>query len=236
MDAQQRQRQWQWQRQWTDDAPRRTPAGDVILRAPAAEGAGASGTAGSGGAGDRGSGTLLRTAAVVLAVLAFAAALVTGVALINRVTPAAAAAGPSGTSTGGAPAGSGAATGSPSPPGTRPIRPYPTTPAGPEGSAEPDAAGGISQARARVAAFVAALNKDDFERANSYLCTSMAGQFSESSLEGIVPGSLGVGGVSLQGDTGTAILTYSPTGGGDDGRAVFGLVVEQHAWMVCAPE
>jgi hypothetical protein len=98
-----------------------------------------------------------------------------------------------------------------------------------------DSAGGVKAARARVSDFVAALNDNDPERANSFLCSDLAGSFGNGMLNGVEPGSLGVGGVSVRGDSGTAYVTYRPTGGGETGRAMFGLVVEHAQWMICDP-
>ncbi len=219
------------QRHGGDGAARRTPAGDVILRGPSGDGAHGQGRAPGGSAR---TGNALRAVAVVLGVVAFAAALVTGVALVGG--------GPTPTAQAGPGAGSSAPSpmSTPAPTGSRPIRPFP----GPSQRSEPgrntgpetNGAGGISQARARVAAFVAALNRNDFQQADRFLCTSMTGLFTASSLEGVAPGSLGVGGVSLQGNTGTAVVTFRPSKGGEQERAVFGLVVVHRAWMVCDPE
>lgn len=215
------------QRRGGDDGPRRTPAGDVILRGPSGDGTHRPGPSGQSAA----AGGALRAVAVVLGIVAFAAALVTGVALANGGSTPSARMGAQGQPST-APSTSGSA------PATRSVRPYPgrSTTSDPGSGAETNGAGGITQARARVTAFVAALNRNDFERADRFLCASMAGLFTASSLEGVTPGSLGVGGVSLQGDKGTAVVTYQPTGGGDQERAVFGLVVEHRAWMVCQPE
>lgn len=88
-------------------------------------------------------------------------------------------------------------------------------------------------ARSRVAGFVAALNDGDPDAANSYLCHGMAGAFGDDMLSGIVPGSVGVGGVTTAGATGTAYITFQPTGGGSPEQSRFGLVIEHGQWMVC---
>jgi hypothetical protein len=112
-----------------------------------------------------------------------------------------------------------------------------STPGTPPESAVPpaDSAGGVKAARGRVSDFVAALNDNDPQRANSYLCSDLAGSFGDGMLNGVQPGSMGVGGVSVRGDSGTAYVTYLPTGGGDPARAMFGLVVEHAQWMICNP-
>ena len=99
-----------------------------------------------------------------------------------------------------------------------------------------DPAGGIEGARARVAEFVAALNSGDMDKANGLLCRSMFGRYDASSLAGIKPGSLGVGGVTVHGDVGSAIVTYLPDDGGAEERSLFGLTVEHDAWMLCTPQ
>lgn len=125
-----------------------------------------------------------------------------------------------------------------------PIRPYPNlpTPTGPApttGLAAPDpggAAGGIVAARARVAAFVGALNADDPDLANTFMCTGMTDTFGSTMLDGIVSGSLTVGGVRVTGDAGTAFVNYEPSDPNkitDLGRAQFDLVVEHDEWMLC---
>jgi hypothetical protein len=96
-----------------------------------------------------------------------------------------------------------------------------------------DPAGGVVAARHRVAGFVAALNEDDPDVANKFLCESMVGAFGEDMLTGIEPGSVGVGGVTVNGNSGVAYITFRPTGGGDPEQSEFGLVVEADQWMVC---
>jgi hypothetical protein len=116
------------------------------------------------------------------------------------------------------------------PPSAAPsIGPKPS--AAPTGTADP--AGGVVAARTRVAGFVAALNDDDPARANAFLCRAMAGAFGADMLNGIAPGTVGVGGVTTSGGSGTAYITYQPTGGGDPQQSKFGLVVEGGQWMVC---
>lgn len=125
-----------------------------------------------------------------------------------------------------------------------PIKPYPdlpspTGPAATTGLAAPDpggVAGGILAARARVAAFVAALNAGDPDLANTFMCTGMTDTLGAGMLERIVPGSLTVGGVAVTGDTGTAFVKYEPSDASDVtdlGRAQFALVVEHGLWMLC---
>lgn len=125
-----------------------------------------------------------------------------------------------------------------------PIKPYPdlpsqTGPTAPTGLAAPDpggVAGGILAARDRVAAFVAALNTGDPDLANTFMCTGMTDTFGSGMLDGIVPGSMTVGGVAVTGDTGTAFVKYEPSGASDVtdlGRAQFGLVVEHGLWVLC---
>lgn len=221
------------QRHGGDGSSRRTPAGDVILRGPSGDGAPGRRHAPGGGAR---TGNALRAVAIVLGIVAFAAALVTGVALVGGGPAPTAQAGPGVTSS----TQPGAPRSTPTAPDSRSIQPYPgssrSSQPGRNIGPETNGAGGISQARARVAAFVAALNRNDFRQADRFLCASMSGLFTASSLEGVAPGSLGVGGVSLRGNTGTAVVTFRPSGGGEQERAVFGLVVEHRAWMVCDPE
>ncbi len=197
------------------DAARRTPGGDVILGS-------AHPTPAARRRLDRH--TVLRRTAVSLSVLAALALVVTAVLAGSR--SAAQSDGPGGPA---APPSAGA-NGTVHPPAltsaTRPGQPAPT---------EPDA-GGVSAARARVSEFVGALNTADFDRANGLLCRFMAGRYGTSSLDGIEPGSLGVGGVSVQGSTGTAIVTYQPTGGGIEERSLFGLRIEHQQWVLCAPQ
>lgn len=96
-----------------------------------------------------------------------------------------------------------------------------------------DPAGGVVAARQRVAGFVRALNDDDPDAANTFLCTAMVGAFGDDMLTGIEPGSVGVGGVTVSGSTGAAYITFRPIGGGDPEQSEFGLVVEGGQWMVC---
>lgn len=192
----------------------------------------------------------MRVTALVLGVLALAAVLTVGTVIAIR-GPSPAEAGSAGTAPGGStvtgtrpvrpyPSSSGSmsgpgGSGAPAPPSTTPLRPG--SPARPPGrtSGPADAPGGVAAARDRVAGFVAALNAEDFDRANSYLCQAMAGRYDRSSLEGIRPGSLGVGGVIVQGTTGSAVVTYQPSDGSPEAHALFSLTVEHNTWMVCKP-
>ena len=173
-------------------------------------------------------GQVLRVSALVLGILAVLAAVMTVAAVVTRSGGTAASGHPTAASS---PAGSAAEPPAASrPPATRPsIKPYPE-------ASTADPAGGIAGARARVGEFVAALNSGDMDRANSLLCRSMFGRYDASSLAGIKPGSLGVGGVTVQGNSGSAIVTYLPDGGGPEERSLFGLTVEHDAWMLCTPQ
>jgi hypothetical protein len=133
--------------------------------------------------------------------------------------------------------GTGGAPGSGAPGGTvTAVPPAPSTAAPGTSDLPPaESAGGVKAARARVTDFVAALNDNDPDRANGFLCSDLAGSFGAGMLNGIQPGSLGVGGVSVRGSTGTAYVSYLPVGGGEPARALFGLVVEHQQWMICDP-
>jgi hypothetical protein len=195
----------------------RTPSGEVIL-----------GSAQPSAAPTAGAGRALRRVAVALGVLAVLAAVTTGLAVAARSGGSGATGSPVPASSPAVPGSSSATSGGPGP--TSPaIKPYPQ-------ASTVDPAGGLEGARARVAAFVAALNSADLDTANSLLCRSMFGHYDASSLDGIKPGSLGVGGVSVQGNVGSAIVTYLPDGGGPEQRSLFGLTVEHDAWMLCTPQ
>ncbi len=90
----------------------------------------------------------------------------------------------------------------------------------------------VADARQRVSAFVDALNGNAIDRANGFLCSSMRGRYGPDSLDGIVPGSLGVAGVTVDGDTGTAIVAYRASDGGIE-HAQFTLRTERDRWMLC---
>jgi hypothetical protein len=122
----------------------------------------------------------------------------------------------------------------PADPGWPPSRiPTSLLPPSAASSGTDDPAGGVVAARSRVAGFVAALNANNPDRANTFLCRAMRGAFGADMLNGIAPGSVGVGGVTTTGGSGTAYITYEPTGGGDPEQSKFGLLVENGQWTVC---
>ncbi len=193
-----------------DAAPHRSLAGEVVHRAPAAA---------------RARWPILLGA--IVAVLVVAA--VVGIRL--------AATGGSAASPGDGPA----ATAAPGSAPARPSEPAPDrqdpspAPSTRLPSALPEAVSGLTEARRQVETFVTALNSGDMDAANKLLCSAMIGGYGPHSLDGILPGSLSVGGVRVDGAKGSAVVLYQPLGSdsASAGRSVYDLIVEDGQWRLC---